>query len=82
MNERDHCTSGVCPETSANDETVSIYVAYNHPLLQLGIHLRRDTWVSVMYAEGLNSAKSSVILQSTDRHGILGEKSADFQGPL
>jgi hypothetical protein len=47
-----------------------------------GIHLRRDTWVSVMYAEGLNSAKSSVILQSTDRHGILGEKSADFQVPL
>jgi hypothetical protein len=35
MNERDHCTSGVCPETSANDETGSIYVAYNHPLLQL-----------------------------------------------
>ena len=47
-----------------------------------GIHLRRDTWVSVMYAEGLNSAKSSVILQSTDRHGILGEKFADFHVPL
>ena len=51
-------------------------------LHRLGIHLRRDTWMSVMYAEGLNSAKSSVILQSTDRHGILGEKSADFQVPL
>jgi len=27
--------------------------------------------VLVMYAEELNSAKSSVTLQSTDRHGIL-----------
>ena len=34
--------------------------------------------MSVMYAEGLKSAKSSVTLQSTDRHGILGEKSAYF----
>jgi hypothetical protein len=38
--------------------------------------------VSVRYAEGLNSAKSSVTLQSTDRHGILGQKPADFQLPL
>jgi hypothetical protein len=38
--------------------------------------------MSVMYAEGLNSAKSSVTLQSTDRHGILGEKSTYFQVPL
>src|SRR4029434_5648787 len=35
MNERDHCTSGVCSETSENGETVSICVAYTHPLLQL-----------------------------------------------
>ena len=47
-----------------------------------GIRLTRDSWVSVMYAEGLNSAKSSVTLQSTDRHGILGQKSADFQVSL
>jgi hypothetical protein len=47
-----------------------------------GIHVRRDSWVSVRYAEGLNSAKSSVTLQSTDRHGILGEKSTDFQVSL
>jgi 3-phenylpropionate/cinnamic acid dioxygenase small subunit len=44
-----------------------------------GIRLRRDIWVSVRYAEALNSATSSVTLQSTDRHGILGQKPADFQ---
>ena len=47
-----------------------------------GIRLTRDSWVSVMYAEELNSAKSSVTLQSTDRHGILGQKSSDFQVSL
>ena len=52
-----------------------------HKLLT-GIRLTRDSWVSVMYAEALNSAKSSVTLQSTDRHGILGQKSADFQVSL
>ena len=31
-----------------------------------GIRLRRDSWVSVMYAEALNSITSSVTLQSTD----------------
>ena len=44
-----------------------------------GIRLKRDSWVSVMYAEELNSAKSSATLQSTDRHGILGQKSSHFQ---
>src|SRR5262249_21876931 len=44
-----------------------------------GIRLRRDIWVSVRYAEALNSATSSVTLQSTDRHGILGQKPTDFQ---
>ena len=29
------CTSGVCPDASATGEFVSIYVDYNHPLLQL-----------------------------------------------
>ena len=51
-------------------------------MIATGTHLRRDTWVSVLYAERLNSTKSSVTLQSTDRHGILGEKSADFQVPV
>ena len=48
-------------------------------LSDAGIRLKRDNWVSVRYAEELNSAKSSGILQRTDRHGILGQKSTDFQ---
>ena len=44
-----------------------------------GSHLRRDNLVSVMYSEELNSTKSSVFLQRTDRHGILGQKPSDFQ---
>ena len=44
-----------------------------------GIRLRRDSWVSVMYAEELNSTTSSVTLQRTDRHGIVVQKSADLQ---
>ena len=32
-----------------------------------------------MYAEELNSTTSSVTLQSTDRHGILGEKSTELE---
>ena len=39
--------------------------------MKKGIRLRRDRWKSVMYAEGLNSAKSAVTLQSTDRHEIV-----------
>jgi hypothetical protein len=48
MNERDHWTSGVCPETSETGETVSIYVAYNHPLLQLKRALPWAALVEVM----------------------------------
>ena len=44
-----------------------------------GIRLRRDSWVSVMYAEEPNSTTSSVTLQRTDRHEILGQKPAGFQ---
>ena len=35
MKDRDHCTSGVCPETSKKGEIVQLYVDYDHPLLQL-----------------------------------------------
>jgi hypothetical protein len=35
MKEHRHATPGVCSETSAHGETVSIYVDYHHPLLQL-----------------------------------------------
>jgi len=48
----------------------------------LGIRLRRDSLVSVMYAEELNSTTSSVTLQRTDRHGILGQKSSHCQMSL
>ena len=44
-----------------------------------GSHLRRDNVVSVLYSEGLNSTTSSVFLQRTDRHEIVGQKSSDFQ---
>ena len=44
-----------------------------------GSHVRRDSLVSVMYSAELNSATSSVTQQRTDRHGILDEKSPDFQ---
>jgi len=47
-----------------------------------GIRLRRDSWVSVMYTEELNSTTSSVTLQSTDRHEILGQKPSHFQVSL
>jgi hypothetical protein len=35
MKERDHCTPGICPETSEKGQIVSIYVDHRHPLLQL-----------------------------------------------
>jgi hypothetical protein len=45
-----------------------------------GIHLSRDSWVSVRYPEGLNSAKSSDTPQRTDRHhGIVGQKRSPLQ---
>ena len=44
-----------------------------------GNRVRWDSWVSVMYSTELNSATSSVTPQRTDRHGILGQKSSDFQ---
>ena len=37
-------------------------------LLKVGIRVRRDRWVSVRYAEALNSTTSSVTLQRTDTH--------------
>jgi len=35
MEEQGKCTPGACPGATENGETVSIYVAHNHPLLQL-----------------------------------------------
>lgn len=44
MKAQGHSTPGVCPETSENGETVSIYVDYKHPLLQLK---RALPWVAL-----------------------------------
>ena len=48
MKDRDHCTSGVCPETSEKGQTVSIYVDPDHPLLQLKRALPWETIFTVM----------------------------------
>jgi hypothetical protein len=48
MKEQGHSTPGVCPETGENGETVSIYVDYNHPLLQLKRALPWAALVEVM----------------------------------
>jgi hypothetical protein len=48
MKEPNHCTPGVCPGATAQGETVSIYVAYNHPLLQLKRTLPWEALVEVM----------------------------------
>ena len=45
MKEQGHSTPGICPETSAHSETVSIYVDHNHPLLQLK---RALPWVALV----------------------------------
>jgi hypothetical protein len=62
-----HCI-GVCVADSWTGETAT--------------SLTRDTLVSIMYSEELNSGKSSATLQRTDRHGILGQKPFDFQCAL
>ena len=48
MKERGHCTSGICPSATANGEPVSIYVDYNHRLLQLQRALPWETLVEIM----------------------------------
>jgi hypothetical protein len=59
-----------------------LYYCFLCGVVFMGIRLRRDNWVSVRYAEELNSTTSSVTLQRADRHGILGEKPPDFQVSL
>src|SRR5262244_1462128 len=48
MKEQSHCTPGVCPGTSANGVTGSIYVDDHPPLLQLKRALPWDTLFEVM----------------------------------
>jgi retron-type reverse transcriptase len=48
-----------------------------------GIHLSRDSWVSVMYPEGLHSPKSSGTHERTDRHqGIVGQERCHYPRDL
>jgi len=68
-------------QSTEEEERVKLIAA--RTLMRLGgIRVRRDNWVSVRYAEELNSGKSSVTPQRTDRHGILGEKLTDLQVSL
>src|SRR6059058_5725996 len=54
-----HSTPGVCPETSANGETVSIHVDYNHPLLQLKRALPWDALFEVMRRHWQQAGKNT-----------------------
>jgi hypothetical protein len=53
---------------------------FGKKLLGKSIHLSRDKLSSIAYSEQLNSITISATLQRTDRrHGIVGQKSSDFQ---
>jgi hypothetical protein len=51
-------------------------------MIFLGIRVKRDSEVSVIHAEGLHAAKSAAPLQSTNRHGIVGQKPAHLHVSL
>ena len=44
-----------------------------------GIRIIRDSEVSVRYSERVNSSKSSISLQRTDRYGIVGQERCHLQ---
>ncbi len=59
MEEHDDCTSGVCPGASENGETVSLYVDYNHPLLQLKRALPWEALFEVMTRHWRRAGKNT-----------------------
>jgi hypothetical protein len=59
MEEHSDCTSGVCPGASANGETVSLYVPYYHPLLQLQRALPWDALSAVMARHWRQAGKNT-----------------------
>jgi len=59
MKEHRHSTPGVCPEPSANGETVSIHVDYNHPLLQLKRALPWEALFEVMRRHWQQAGKNT-----------------------
>ena len=49
-------------------------------LEEMGIHVRRDTLLSIAYSEELISSTISATFQSMDRrHGIVGQEPCHFQ---
>jgi hypothetical protein len=58
MEEHRDCTSGVCPGASATGEFVSIYVDYNHPLLQLKRALPWEALCEVMTCHWRRAGKN------------------------
>lgn len=59
MEEHSDCTSGVCPGASENGETVSLYVDYNHPLLQLKRALPWEALFEVMTRHWRRAGKNT-----------------------
>jgi hypothetical protein len=59
MEEHDDCTSGVCPGASEHGETVSLYVDYNHPLLQLKRALPWEALFEVMTRHWRRAGKNT-----------------------
>ena len=58
MEEHRDCMSGVCPGASANGKTVSIYVPFNHPLLQLKRALPWDALSAIMERQWRRAGKN------------------------
>jgi hypothetical protein len=58
MNDLSHSTPEVCSETTSNGEIVSIFVDYEHPLLQLGRSLPWEQITEVMIREWRLSGKN------------------------
>jgi hypothetical protein len=59
MKEHDDCTRGVCPSASAHGETVQVYVAHHHPLLQLKRALPWEALCEVMTRHWRRAGKNT-----------------------
>jgi len=59
MKAQSHCTPGASPEATAQGETVSIYVDYNHPLLQLKRALPWEALCEVMTRHWRRAGKNT-----------------------
>jgi len=58
MKDLSHSTPEVCPETTSHGGIVSIFVDYDHPLLQLGRALPWEQITEVMIREWRLSGKN------------------------